>query len=132
MGRTEWTIIIGTLVPLKIDVESLRRKMAAPAVAQDLEIIKVERVEDLLSCILVGDGRLNDFLGSGQTLNTDDFPYLEYIAPRSAFGSSREGLAPPFIPNSSVAGKMCAPIFKTLPTPRLKAFNNPTPPPRWS
>ena len=95
MGRTEWTIIIGTLVPLKIDVESLRRKMAAPAVAQDLEIIKVERVEDLLSCILVGDGRLNDFLGSGQTLNTDDFPYLEYIAPRSAFGSSREGLAPP-------------------------------------
>jgi hypothetical protein len=69
--------------------------MAAPAVAQDLEIIKVERVEDLLSCILVGDGRLNDFLGSGQTLNTDDFPYLEYIAPRSAFGSSREGLAPP-------------------------------------
>jgi len=67
MGRTEWTIIIGTLAPLKIDVESLRRKMAAPAVAQDLDIIKVERVEDLLSCILVGDGRLNDFLGSGQT-----------------------------------------------------------------
>jgi spermidine synthase len=94
MGRTEWTIIIGTLAPLKIDVEELRRKMAAPAVAQDLDIIKVERVEDLLSCFLVGDGRLNDFLGSSQTLNTDDFPYLEYIAPRSTFGSSREGLAP--------------------------------------
>jgi len=75
-------------------VEELRRKMAAPAVAQDLDIIKVERVEDLLSCFLVGDGRLNDFLGSSQTLNTDDFPYLEYIAPRSTFGSSREGLAP--------------------------------------
>jgi spermidine synthase len=94
MGRTEWTIIIGTLAPLKIDVELLRRKMAAPAVAQDLDLIKVERAEDLLSCILVGDGRLNDFLGGGQTLNTDDFPYLEYIAPRSTFGSSREGLAP--------------------------------------
>jgi spermidine synthase len=94
MGRTEWTIIIGTLAPLKIDVELLCQKMAAPAVAQDLDMIKVDRVEDLLSCMLVGDGRLNDFLGSGQTLNTDDFPYLEYIAPRSTFGSSREGLAP--------------------------------------
>ena len=95
MGRTEWTIIIGTQAPLKIDVESLRRKMAVPAVAGDLEIIKVERVEDLLDCILVGDGRLNDFLGSGRTLNTDDFPYLEYIAPRSAFTSSRKGLLAP-------------------------------------
>jgi spermidine synthase len=95
MGRTEWTIIIGTLEPLTLDVASLQRKMAVPAVADDLKLIEVERVEDLLDCFLLGDGRLAEFLGSGQTLNTDDFPYLEYIAARSAIGSSREGLLPP-------------------------------------
>jgi spermidine synthase len=95
MGRTEWTIIMGTLEPLTLDVASLQRKMAVPAVAEDLKLIEVERVEDLLDCFLLGDGRLAEFLGSGRTLNTDDFPYLEYIAARSAIGSSREGLLPP-------------------------------------
>ena len=95
MGRTEWTIIMGTLEPLTLDVASLQRKMAVPAVAEDLKLIEVERVEDLLDCFLLGDGRLAEFLGSGQALNTDDFPYLEYIAARSAIGSSREGLLPP-------------------------------------
>jgi hypothetical protein len=60
-----------------------------------LKLIEVERVEDLLDCFLLGDGRLAEFLGSGQALNTDDFPYLEYIAARSAIGSSRQGLLPP-------------------------------------
>jgi spermidine synthase len=95
MGRTEWTIILGTLSPLKINLESFRRKMAAPPVAGDLQKIKVERAEDLLDCFLIGDGKLEEFLGDGRTLNTDDFPYLEYIAPRSAFASSREGLLTP-------------------------------------
>ncbi len=95
MGRTEWTIIIGMQQPLKIDVELLRRKLAAPAVAADLKLIQVERVEDLLSCVLLGDYKLEDFLGRGQALNTDDFPYLEYVAPRSSIASSREGLLAP-------------------------------------
>jgi spermidine synthase len=95
MGRTEWTIILGTLEPLSLDVAALQRKMAVPAVADDLKLIEVERVEDLLDCFLLGDGRLAEFLGSGQALNTDDFPYLEYIAARSAIGSSRQGLLPP-------------------------------------
>jgi spermidine synthase len=95
MGRTEWTIILGTLEPLKLDVASLQRKMAVPAVADDLKLIEVDRVEDLLDCFLLGDGRLAEFLGSGQTLNTDDFPYLEYIAARSAIRSSRQRLLPP-------------------------------------
>jgi spermidine synthase len=95
MGRTEWTIILGTLEPLTLDVAALQRKMSVPAVADDLKLIEVERVEDLLDCFLLGDGRLAEFLGGGQTLNTDDYPYLEYIAARSAIGSSREGLLPP-------------------------------------
>jgi spermidine synthase len=122
MGRTEWTIIIGTLAPLKIDVESLRRKMAVPAVAQDLDIIKVERVEDLLNCVLVGDGRLNDFLGSGQTLNTDDFPYLEYIAPRSAFASSREGLLAPIYSEFIRCRENVLPYLQDAAAPSLESI----------
>jgi spermidine synthase len=95
MGRTEWTIILATFEPLKLDVASLQRRMAFPAVADDLKLIEVERVEDLLDCFLLGDGRLGQFLDGGQILNTDDFPYLEYIAARSAIRSSREGLLPP-------------------------------------
>jgi len=78
-----------------LDVASLQSKMSVPAVANDLKMIEVERVEDLLDCFLIGDGRMSEFLGSGKTLNTDDFPYLEYIAARSAISSSREGLLPP-------------------------------------
>jgi spermidine synthase len=95
MGRTEWTIILGTLEPLELDVASLQQKMAVPTVADDLKVIAVNRVEDLLDCFLLGDGHLAQFLDGGQTLNTDDFPYLEYIAARSAIRSSREGLLPP-------------------------------------
>jgi len=95
MGRTEWTIILGTLEPLKLDVASIAQKMSVPSVANDLKLIEVERVEDLLDCFLLGDGRLAEFDGTGEILNTDDFPYLEYVAARSAFRSSREGLLPP-------------------------------------
>ncbi len=95
MGRTEWTIILGMVEPLKLDVQSIQRKMSVPAVAGDLKLIEVERVEDLLDCFLLGDGRLAEFLGDSRTLNTDDFPYLEYIAARSAISSSREGLLAP-------------------------------------
>lgn len=95
VGRTEWTIVMGTLEPLQLDVGSLQERMAVPAVASDLKLIEVARVEDLLDCFLLGDRRLAEFLGASQTLNTDDFPYLEYIAPRSAIRSSREGLLPP-------------------------------------
>ena len=95
MGRTEWTIILGTLEPLKLDVASIAQKMSVPSVANDLKLIEVERVEDLLDCFLLGDGRLAEFDGTGETLNTDDFPYLEYVAARSAFRSSREALLPP-------------------------------------
>jgi hypothetical protein len=38
---------------------------------------------------------LAEFLGNGRTFNTDDFPYLEYIAARSAISGSRAGLLEP-------------------------------------
>jgi spermidine synthase len=122
MGRTEWTIILGTLAPLKIDVESLRRKLATPAVAEDLKRIKVERVEDLLSYFLLGDAHLQKFLGSGQALNTDDFPYLEYIAPRSSIAGSREGLLPPIYAEFIRCRENIAPYLQGAANPTLESI----------
>jgi len=104
MGRTEWTIIIGTLAPLKLTWS----RFAGRWLPQPWPRIWIlSRWNGGGPAELHSGGRRASerFLGSGQTLNTDDFPYLEYIAPRSAFGSSREGLAPAVIPNSSAAGK---------------------------
>ncbi|MBN1268909.1 MAG: fused MFS/spermidine synthase [Kiritimatiellae bacterium] len=95
VGRNEWTIILGTLQPLRMDVEALSRKLARPEVREDLAEILMDREQAVLDCFLIGDGTLSAFLGPSKTLNTYDFPYLEYVAPISAFVESRDELIVP-------------------------------------
>ncbi len=95
VGRNEWTIVLGMLKPLKVDVKALNAKINAPTVQADLAEIYLERTELLLSSFLMGDENLEEFLGDDDTLNTDDFPYLEYVAPRSGLYETREELLVP-------------------------------------
>ncbi len=95
VGRNEWTIILGTLEPLRIDLDSIRRKLAQPAVRDDLSAIFINREQDVLDCFLLGDRTLDRLIGTSRVLNTDDFPYLEYIAAKSSIVTSREELLKP-------------------------------------
>lgn len=95
MGRTEWTIILGTLRPLEFDIPEMERRFNTPTVRNDLKVIHVNRIEDIIDCFDIGDANMKKFLGASKTLNTDDFPYLEYVAPRSGLVSSREELLLP-------------------------------------
>lgn len=95
VGRTDWAILLGLQQPLRFDLPDLSRRFAEPSLRDDLRVIHLRRVEDLLSGFLIGDQSLPIFLGSSRVLNTDDYPYLEYVAPRSGIVHSREALLVP-------------------------------------
>ena len=95
VGRTEWTIILGMLEPLRVDAGDIAHRMKNPLVKADLDEILVETVGGLVSTFVVGDATLGSFLGPSRLLNTDDLPYLEYVSPMSGVLRSREDLLTP-------------------------------------
>jgi spermidine synthase len=80
---TDFLIVVGTPGPLAIDLEELGRRMAVPAVRQDLEQVGLTDSCALLCTCLVADADLDGYLGDGP-LNTDDRPVLSY----STYGAS--------------------------------------------
>ena len=108
--------LIGSNTPLMIDEARLARRMAVPAVAEDLGRIAMGSVPDLLSYFVMGSQGMADF-GRGATLNTDDRLYLEFSAPFSiaspavmganvrALGAHRESLLPYLAPAAEPAAR---------------------------
>jgi spermidine synthase len=86
---TDFLIVVGTPGPLAIDMPTLARRMAAPAVLEDLTAIGLADPARLLYTFLLGDGRLDEYLGQGPT-NTDDRPVLSY----STYGATFENTIP--------------------------------------
>ncbi|MEW6601058.1 MAG: fused MFS/spermidine synthase [Nitrospirota bacterium] len=75
-------VIIGSNSPLLIDEEDLERRIAYPAVQEDLNQVMMGTAEDFLSYFIMGTDGMKAF-GSGATINTDDNLYLEFSAPHS-------------------------------------------------
>jgi hypothetical protein len=95
VGRNEWTIILGMQQPLRIVPSTFAQRLQRPEIKADLDMIGLVRPEDLLACFMIGDRALGTFLGDSIILNTDDFPYLDYVAPRSLAFSNRASLLVP-------------------------------------
>ena len=74
---TDFLIVVGTPEVLDIDLDSLRRRMLVPAIAQDLSGIGLADPCRLLYTFLAADDDLSAYLGRG-ALNTDDRPILSY------------------------------------------------------
>jgi spermidine synthase len=74
--------LVGSNIPFLIDEAELSRRMAAPAVARDLERVMMGSVTDLLSYFVMGSEGMARF-SRGGLLNTDDRLYLEFSAPLS-------------------------------------------------
>ena len=101
--------MIGSNTPLRIDEAELARRMAAPAVAGDLQKVMMGTATDLLSYFVMGTEGMAR-LGRGGVPNTDDRLYLEFSAPLSiatpsvmeanvsTLAAHRESLLPYLVP----------------------------------
>jgi spermidine synthase len=75
-------VMIGSRAPLLIDEAELGRRLAEPAIAQDLQRVMMGSADDLLSYFVMGSAGMARFAAAG-TLNTDDHLLLEFSAPFS-------------------------------------------------
>ncbi|MFP6638785.1 MAG: fused MFS/spermidine synthase [Myxococcota bacterium] len=78
-------ILIGSEKPLLIDLESLRRRMARPEIAQDLREVGIDNEYDFLANYLFGAEAIEE-IGAGLPLNTDDYPIIEFMTPKALLG----------------------------------------------
>ena len=72
-------VLLGTLSPMQIDFQRVRRLVERPNIAADLAEININSVYDLLDCFVVGQEGLSKIASKGP-LNTDDKPTLEFNA----------------------------------------------------
>jgi spermidine synthase len=75
-------VIVGSLSPFRIDEADIGRRMANPAIADDLRRVEMGSATDLLSYFAMGTEGMKRF-GRNGVLNTDDRLYLEFSAPFS-------------------------------------------------
>ena len=77
-----YTVVIGRVEPIQIDVQQLRRKMNTEAIGKDLAVIDVHEENEILSYFLTGPEATAEFAKDGD-INSDDRPLIELRAPRS-------------------------------------------------
>jgi tetratricopeptide (TPR) repeat protein len=73
----DYTILLGTLEPLKIDVQRLERSMAAPRVKKDLSLAFFDDPVELLSTFVM-QGKGIEAMTSQYKINTDDLPHSAF------------------------------------------------------
>jgi len=72
-------VLLGTLSPIQIDFQRMKKLVERPDIASDLAQIKIYSVYDLLDCFVVGEDGLRA-IAAEAPLNTDDKPHLEFGA----------------------------------------------------
>lgn len=82
--------IIGSNQPILMDEKELDRRIAVPAISNDLKRVIMGSATDLLSYFVMGTKGMKDF-SEGGIINTDDNLYLEFSAPFSIGKSSVMG-----------------------------------------
>jgi spermidine synthase len=76
-------VLVGTIQPLRIDVQEVRRRLALETTQEELAPMQVTELLDFLSWFVMDEDALADYAGETR-LNTDDHPYLEF-SPAMAF-----------------------------------------------
>jgi spermidine synthase len=72
-------VLVGTMSPMRIDFQRVRKLVERQDIAADLAEIKMYSAYDFLDCLLVGEDGLRA-IAQGAPLNTDDKPLLEFGA----------------------------------------------------
>jgi spermidine synthase len=84
-------LILGSNASLDVDVSELGQRMEIAEVKRDLKRIAIHNIPTFLSLQMTSESRMRS-LGSRGTLNTEDRPLLEYLAPRGVFTGSEATL----------------------------------------
>jgi spermidine synthase len=74
--------LIGSNTPIRFDEAELDRRIAEPAISDDLKRVMMGSATDLLSYFVMGRHGMEEF-SRGGVINTDDNLYLEFSAPFS-------------------------------------------------
>ena len=74
--------LIGSNTPIRIDEAELDRRIAEPAISNDLKRVMMGTATDFLSYFVMGSDGMRGF-SRGGVVNTDDNLYLEFSAPFS-------------------------------------------------
>lgn len=75
-------ILVGSMDPLKIDFQALKRRMGEGRIKKDLEEASLADPLTMVNYFLCGEQSVAKSVGSSTELNTDDHPYIEFRAPR--------------------------------------------------
>ena len=73
----ETCVLLGTMRPLRIDLERYLERIQRPAVQDDLEGFDLDQPGMLLSAFMLGEEKVRLFAQDGE-LNTDDRPIMEF------------------------------------------------------
>jgi tetratricopeptide (TPR) repeat protein len=76
-GYIRYSLLVATPQRLAIDVESLKRKLSAPAVAADMHPWNLDDPVGVLETFVCGEETLRRWTGDG-AINTDNLPYTQY------------------------------------------------------
>ncbi len=82
---THYILLLGTPRPLRFDYQRMEQRLSDPRVKDDLAELYLDDVDKVLSCFVTNEQQLEDFL-EGQMINSENFPYLEFEAPKYGYG----------------------------------------------
>ena len=98
---SNYSIMVGSIQPLVIDLAALEKKIAPQRVRRSLEEIDLGNVFALLNSLVLDEEALRHYVGEGP-LNTDDHPHISFVSPRGYNSGSWEALES-LIPHRSSA-----------------------------
>jgi len=75
-------ILIGSMDSLRIDIDALKQRMSADGVRDDLTKISLAGPERLVSCFLMGEQQIREYV-KGVPVISDDMPRIEFSAPHN-------------------------------------------------
>ncbi len=102
--------IVGRQGGPPVELSSWQQRLQQPRIAEDLIAIRYGDVPSILATMLVGPADLAAYVGDAPLL-TDDHPFMEFVAPRTASGSW-------FAPNVEALLEACAaPLEGMVPPP---------------
>jgi spermidine synthase len=78
---THYVLMLGKITPLEIDYQTMLKRLDDPLVKRDLAEINLDNPIKILSSFVTDQRYLGHILEGG-VLNTDDYPYVEFYAPR--------------------------------------------------
>lgn len=80
-------MLLGSEAAFAFDPRQLTERMREEPLRTMLSDVGVATAEDFLGCYFAGEETLAQFASFAPAMNTDDHPWIEFHAPRAAFGS---------------------------------------------